>query len=67
MLAGVVVVLVSRARAGGWDAVDDTDQVSVLARIAVAAVGHEDGVAGELELEGFVLGAFTDSVRERQS
>ncbi|WP_257300943.1 hypothetical protein [Haloarchaeobius sp. FL176] len=66
MLAGIVVVLVSGTRTGGWNAVDDVDQVSVPAGVVVAAVGHEDGVAGELKLEGFVLGTFPDSVRERQ-
>ncbi|WP_257300623.1 hypothetical protein [Haloarchaeobius sp. FL176] len=50
----------------GRNAVADADQVSVLTRVVVAAVGHEDGVAGELELEGLVLGSFPDSVRERQ-
>ena len=67
VLAGIIVVLVSGARTVGWNAVDDADQVSVLARVVVAAVGHEDGVAGELELEGFVLGTFADTIRERQS
>jgi len=66
MLAGVVVVLVSGAGTVGRNAVDDADQVSMLARVVVAAVGYEDGVAGELEFEGFVLGAFSDSIRERQ-
>ena len=67
MLAGVVVVLVSGARTVVGNAVDDTYQVSMLARVVVAAVGHEDGVFGELELEGLVLGSFADSIRERQS
>ncbi len=66
MLTGVVVVFVSGARTVGRNAVADADQVSVLTRVVVAAVGHEDGVAGELELEGLVLGSFPDSVRERQ-
>jgi len=67
MLAGVIVVLVGGARTGGWHAVDDTNQVSMLARVVVAAVGHDDGIAGELELEGLVLSAFPDTIRERQS
>ncbi|WP_440992402.1 hypothetical protein [Haloarchaeobius baliensis] len=66
MLTGLLVVLVSRARTVGRNAVDGADQVPMLVRVVVAAVGHKDSVAGELELEGFVLGAFADSVRERQ-
>ncbi|MFD1648004.1 hypothetical protein [Haloarchaeobius litoreus] len=66
MLARVVVVLVGGTRTVDRNSVDDTNQISMLARVIVAAVGHEDGVAGELELEGLVLGTLTDSVRERQ-
>ncbi|MFC4407838.1 hypothetical protein [Haloarchaeobius iranensis] len=67
MLASVVVVFVSRACTVGGNAVDDPDQVSMLILVVVTAVGHKDSVAGELELEGLVLGTFADSVRERQS
>ena len=67
VFARAVESLVGRAATRCRQSVDDPHEVPVLARVGVAAVGHEHAVGDECEFEGFVLGASTDAFGELES
>jgi hypothetical protein len=63
VLTRTIIRCISRTATRYGNAVDDGDPVFVIGWVSVTRVTHPDIAIQKRELEGFVLGAFEDTIR----